>query len=293
MSALAIWMPESYEQSMHLIAASCTCSDCCDNEPKTIEGANQCVSFCQSILVEFVIELVQIIPCISLPSPILPTRARIESLYWRRHPDIRLSDYVRALLDTHNYRILDSAKAIFTGRLRNELIHQPSAAVADGLYFFMDMLIEVSAEANKCKVVHVMPGRIEWKSASYSKIRDWVPNGPEGQKLEYNSVIGSSIPSPDCLGLPNSGSTALKLSFVVEEAGELRDTDYLAAAYRFERNDGRLFSEGPRYLSDRIENAVPQRTAEEDYADQCQLLRSRPSPARVKLSVKPSHKTST
>ena len=245
-----------YEQSMHLITAACRCKNCLDDSSATM-GAAQPSEFCQVSLIGFIAELVQIISCIILPTSILPSRSGLESLYWRRYP-YRRADFISALMDFDDWPILDSEIILLTGRKGRKSGQRTYAVASDGLCFFRNMLVELSTGADRCKAVHVVPGRIEWESNLYAEIRDLRTKGPTDRQEEYSSMIGNIMPSASSSALRDSASLALQCELLVEEYAEPGEvnTDFLAVAYSFTRDDGRKFFQGPSFLSDRVGRCV-------------------------------------
>ena len=244
-----------YEQAMRMITVGCRCQTCARSEENVMALLPpQNLDFCLIILVEVVTDLVQILSLTSHNRMVLPTRAGIENLYWRRwRPHQKRKDYVYgSLLECKAWRILNSAKALYTGRQRD--LPNVSAIASNGLCFFLDILVNVSANQEQCNSLHIVPGRIEWSNHLYSNLDD-LPHEPFGLHTQhYHTTIEGPISSLSCFNLADSSSSDLRYDLLIEEKGD-EGSQSLSAAYRFYTEKGR-FLLGPSRLTSDIKTAI-------------------------------------
>ncbi|MCJ1431958.1 hypothetical protein MMC27_001314 [Xylographa pallens] len=237
-----------YEQAMNLITAACDCNGCKVQVQEEDIEPDQNQPFCQPVLVEVITELVQILSNISMAVPVLPTRAGLEMLYWERYTNQRRRknwNHVHlGLLNGRQRKPLTSAKDIFSGRTRTTMFAPHAAIASGGLCFYMNTLVDISANSEQCYLVHITSGRIEWNNSIYERITDMRREYTSDLcHNAYEAVSGSIIPSSSCSTLKDSSSPDLICSLLIEEDG-ISFYKNIQAAYRISTANGR-FRIGP------------------------------------------------
>ena len=266
----------AYEQHMMRIAEICTCKRCKpnsgwssdDSETEGITSTQTSRTFCMVTLVECMIELVQILSQINPSHNILPARSGVENIYWHswiRHWDQRKGDmksYVYdCLLDQEDRSTLFAAKALFEGRENERERVEASALATGGICFYYDILIGLSADQNQCRLIHLVPGRIEWQDHLFNRIYD-TPHTPHGLRqlklrgTEYRATLGTACLATSIPHLQESTSPDLKAELLIEDDEERESyTKTLLASYRFTTSQG-WFCFTPFAMTNMISNAV-------------------------------------
>ncbi|MCJ1251543.1 hypothetical protein MMC30_008778 [Trapelia coarctata] len=249
-----------YEQAIHVIASACSCNVCTfSSEALSNPDLPPNQPFCQTILVEVISELVQIISSLSVSTTIFPARSGVEDLYWHRwEPDRRYQgwSYVyKGLLEHRSPNdVLISAKHLFSGRYGKNDPIDPSAKASGGLCFVTDTLIHISANQEQCNHLHIIPGRIEWKGNIFDETIDYpyeenFPGGPQ-----YLAISGTTISSTSCIDLEDTSSPDITCQLEIEENGG-NHARSINVAYRIATSNGR-FRIGPSAITRQIRSAI-------------------------------------
>ena len=243
-----------YEKNMKVLAASCDCHTCAAAKRTESSTQSRVSLFCKTSLVGVVVELVQILSCLTSPVAISPTRAGLEWLHTDLPSDRKRPSYVFMHFRERDRLILDKATALFTGHFKAYPLIG-SATACNGCCFFMNMLVDVSVSADRVKMLHIAPGCIEWNGNLFNDVTDIQLEREDPSTLQYEAAPGKVISSLTCSSLPESSTPNLKCDLIIQESVEGYHK-VLNAAYRVMRPDGRRFMLGPSDLISRIAKAT-------------------------------------
>ena len=250
-----------YEQTMDLITAACNCNGCRTYSPEEDVELDQNQPFCQPVLVEVITELVQMLSNISMAVPVLATRAGLEMLYWARFTNERRkekwSHVNKGLLNYRDRRPIISAKDLFSGRSRKSFLGPHAAIASGGLCFYIDTLVNISANSEQCYLVHITPGRIEWGNSIHERITDLPREHTNTNELchnAYKAISESTVSSSSCSALKDSASSDLTCNLLIEE-DSVSLYKNIQTAYHISTAKGR-FMIGPCMIATDIANAL-------------------------------------
>jgi hypothetical protein len=232
-----------YEQAIGSIRTICGCV-VCEGRAGSEGIASKKRVYCATLLVQVITRLVLLVASIDMPRNILPVVSGIELLYsdclghWESCK--ATNELPHHLLCGVNNDILSQACSLFTGRRISNSKHM-SAFTSDGICFYRDVLTQVSVDPERCNLVHVVPGKIEWDSIPYEAVTDRT-----GDQISYNSGSdvykarsGRSISPIDLEELPDTCSSDLTCELMVEEPAS-RNSKTLTATYRMASKEGRF-----------------------------------------------------
>ena len=213
-----------YEQAVHVISAACCCCERRRAQKQEWEShLHSSQASCQTILVEVISELVQIISSLLIPIALYPARSGVEDLYWNRmQPGRKLEQQdrvYRSLLMYRSRNILVSAKDLFTGRSGKDVLRGHSAKASGGLCFIIDKLIHMSAKQEQCNHLHIIPGRIEWEGNIFDEAIDFPREPISRGELQYEAISSTKTSSTSLFELKDTSTPDLACDLIIEEFG--------------------------------------------------------------------------
>lgn len=236
-----------YKRTIHGIAAACCCNGCAlSSQPGLTPSHQQHRPFCQVILVEVISDIVQIVSALDMKTKILPTRCGLEGLYWNRVYKKRKEegfDYLlNGLLSVKDRKPLMAAQELFTGRqISASYKHMGQSALAsNGLCFYLDTLVSVSANTEQCNLVHVVPGRVEWNGSLFEDVIE-LPH-VENQLLRphYEASPGQVETLTSWSSVKDSVSLDLTCDLVLQESIVRYHEKSIMASYRMTTSNGQF-----------------------------------------------------
>ena len=252
----------TYEQHMLKTADICLCERCKPQRHEVRNGSTT-QEFCLVSLVECVIELVQILSQVSVQTNILPARSGLESIYWYHWTAYwtqgaikkRGPSYVYdCLLEQEGRSTLFTAKCLFEGRENAQESAKVSAVAVGGLCLYYDILVEFSATQDRCRLVHVIPGRVEWQGNLFNRVND-LPREPlKLRGPQYQAALGAACSATSIPNLESSTSPDIRYELLIED-NEESHAKSLLASYRFSTDQGR-FRFGPYNIMYSISTAT-------------------------------------
>lgn len=250
---------DEYERTIHKIAAACCCFACkVSVRDALISRYQQHQPFCQTILVEVISDIVQIVSALDMKTKIFPTRCGVEGLYWNRVKHGRNEEGFKfvsnGLLPGRNRKPLLAAKELFIGRQVNVFDVGQSALASNGLCFYLDTLVSISANAEQCHLIHVVPGRVEWNGSPFEDVHDF----PDSHSLgtHYEATPGQVETLTSWSSVKDSVSLDLTCDLVLQESFLPHHEKSVMATYRMTTSNGQ-FLVPPFEVAEELAKALP------------------------------------
>jgi hypothetical protein len=254
------------------IRAQCNCFLCKEDSPDITKPPSTGGQYCMVGLVYTICALIRLSARIIFQKdhPTRPAMTGIERIYHcARIKIFHNIDYVSKLAMSQDLSMADLqlVHLLFTGRygsnLKGQRLVNTSAVAASGLCIYSNALCELSTEPERACLVHVVPGRIQWKGYLYGQVDDAPRDAPcvQGESKWFSTGV-SAINSYD--NLNDSSSSDLHAALVIEEWSPSRQT--IVAEWRISNSKGSWYF-GPLEINSRLIGAYCGKTCEPNSCD--------------------------
>ena len=261
---------KTVKQSIHALKVSCNCDSCLNNRVSGLDPRTTClVGIACAIR-----EIARTVACVVLDHederPILPSVLGIRSFYKRHHFSLWMRHYLengtentlssadngdfsqhilglceRGYEASYHFHPLYNVSLLYQGPeipWGPEIRHfssgrqNPTALSRRGICCYLDTLRAVTCQPELARLVHVLPGHINYRNHVYSRVQD-VPDWfrPEDPKLSQAIISPASKIIPEDIG-----TLSAKTSFIVEPLATQASTgNSLYCSYRVSAKSNR------------------------------------------------------
>lgn len=228
-----------------------------DSDNDDYDSEKAAPEFCKIRLAMFLCSLTRLLSQVVFPkgAPIQPTLSGLLGLYMEQENCSYHRFGYRSIAIGFGRSTQFAAGLLFSGRVLSLLSgnQQPvSAFSGNGVCFFSNMLLEVSAEPECAWLVHIVPGQILWNGHRYRQVRDEASSDFVDDQSRWKA-FNASLESQHIAELADSSSRDLDAQLIIEESDPHAQS--ITARWKVSTQSHGSWYLGPQQIANRLADA--------------------------------------